>query len=98
MIRMETQTIKENHVAKRKYNKKPAELKGAASVKQEANQQNNEQQLMKIQDDTSLSDTPTQNLSSKKKLFEINVIYGDIDVEFTDITLRVKKCVDDVGQ
>ena len=79
MIRMETQTIKENHVAKRKYNKKPAELKGAASVKQEANQQHNEQQLMKIQDDTSLSDTPTQNLSSKKIFLKL-MLYMEISM------------------
>ena len=90
---METQTVREKHVAKRKCNKKDN-----ASVKQEANQHNNEEQLMKIQDGTRLSDTPTQNLSSKKKLFEINVIYVDIVVEFTDISLRVKKCVNDVGQ
>ena len=93
MTNVETQTVEGKYVAKRKYNKKDN-----ASVKQEADQQNNEQQLMKIQDDTSLSDTPTQNVSSKKNLFEINVIYGDIVVEFTDTTLRVKKCVDDVGQ
>ena len=39
---METQTVKEKHVAKRKYNKKDN-----ASAKQEANQHNKEKQLMK---------------------------------------------------
>ena len=98
MIRMETQTSKEKQAPKRKYNKKPAEFKGTASVKHETKQQIDEHLPLRIQDDTSVSEAPTQNLSSKQKLVEINVIYGDIVLEFTDITLRVKKCVDGVGE
>ena len=64
----------------------------------ETKQQIDKQSPMKIQDGASVSDAPTENLSGKPKLVEINVIYGDIVLEFTDITLRVKKCVDVVGQ